>query len=482
MDLLQVRDGKIVDASGKPFWLRGTCIGGWMNLEDFINGYPGTESGIRKQIAEVLGEKVGRYFFERMLDNFFNEDDIKFIADTGATCIRIALNYRHFEDDNNPFEYKESGFERLESVVKLCEKYGIYVILEMHAVPGWQNCHWHGDNERGVSLFWTHKHFQDRLSALWKELARRYKDRKVIAAYELMNEPCSNTPNGDHPFDFFENFSADWDIINRVYRRLVEDIRSVDSDHIIFLEGDNYGRSFDGFDAPFAPNLAYTGHSYAMSGFGPNPYPGHFGRAGAETYWDKNRHRLEFINHQGTIFAQKHNVPYWVGEFGSQYHGPKEQVPYRIASMNDQLATYNEGGAHWTTWTYKDAGIMGWVTLNPESELMQIIKPVQKMKKTLGAENFVALFEPCPGREKAAELADLIMDVSQSPYNRRSNQLCFNYAALTGYAASMLQTVYATRFQNMTESDVDRIMEAYHIDNCLVNKPLLDVLKKRLND
>ncbi len=482
MDLLQVKNGKIVDASSKPVYLRGTCVGGFMNMEDFIDGYPGTESSIRKHIRQTLGEKTGRYFFERLLDNFFGEEDIRFIAGLGANCVRLPLNYRHFEDDMAPFVYKEEGFRRLEETVKLCEKHGLYVIFDMHAVQGWQNSHWHSDNERGASLFWTHKLFQDRLAGLWREIASRYTGRAAVAGYELMNEPASNTPCGDHAFDFFENFRSDWPAMNSVYRRLVNDIREVDPKHIIFMEGDRYGHYFDGMDAPFADNLVYSSHNYTAPGFGPGKYPGHFGRSGAEIYWDKNKHYRDFVNDQGTVFTREHNVPLWVGEFGSQYHGPAEELPYRLQNMDDQLSIYNEYGAHWTTWTYKDAGVMGWVTLDPESELMQIIKPVQEMKRVLGAENFVAHFAPCPGREKTAELADMIMDVSQAPYSKRSNALGLNYAALTGYAAAMLQPVYAMRFKGMGENDIDRIMQAYHFNNCVVNKPYAEILKARLQE
>lgn len=482
MDLLQVRDGKIVDAAGNAVRLRGTCVGGWMNMEDFIDAYPGTESNIRKRIAETLGASRGEYFFNRLLDNFFNEEDIKFIAGTGANCIRLALNYRRFEDDSEPFVYKEAGFERLEAVVRHCEKYGIYIILDMHSVQGWQNSHWHCDNERGASLFWTHRQFQDRLTALWEELAHRYKGRSVIAGYELMNEPCSNTPNGDHAFDFFENYRSDWNTINGIYRRLVDAIRAIDNDHIIFIEGDRYGRLFKGLDAPFVPNLVYSSHFYTLPGFGPGAYPGHYGEGGGAAYWDINRHAREFYNDEGTVFTTEHNVPLWVGEFGSQYHGAAEQIPDRLRSMDDQLSVYNRSNTHWTTWTYKDAGVMGWVTLDPESEYMQIVKPIQEMKRTLGAENFVALYAPCPGREKSKELADMILDTTGDNYNRRSNAFCLNYAALTGFAASMLQPAYAKRFKGMSDSDIDRVMEAFHIRNCKVNKGYLEILKKRLTE
>lgn len=42
MELLQVKGNKIVDNAGKAIRLRGTCVGGWMNTEDFINAYPRT--------------------------------------------------------------------------------------------------------------------------------------------------------------------------------------------------------------------------------------------------------------------------------------------------------------------------------------------------------------------------------------------------------------------------------------------------------
>jgi hypothetical protein len=38
MDILRVSGSYIVDAKGNRVRLRGTCPGGWMNMEDFING------------------------------------------------------------------------------------------------------------------------------------------------------------------------------------------------------------------------------------------------------------------------------------------------------------------------------------------------------------------------------------------------------------------------------------------------------------
>ncbi|MDD3997627.1 MAG: cellulase family glycosylhydrolase [Sphaerochaetaceae bacterium] len=480
MEQLKVIGNLVCTPTGKQMFLRGTCIGGWMNMEDFINGYSGTESGIRKHVAKVLGASKSEYFFQKLLDNFCTEDDIIFIKSLGATCIRVPLNYRHFEDDDRPFEYKESGFSRLDILLHICEKHELYVILDMHAVQGWQNCHWHSDNERGVSMFWTHPHFQERLARLWVEIALRYRDRSVIAGYELMNEPASGTPNGDHPFDFFDQYHSNWPLVNQVYRYLVDMIRSVDNKHIIFLEGDRYGRYFSGMEAPFDDNVIYSNHHYVPPGFGPGKYPGWYGADHEQSYWDRNRYIGEITSSEGFAYAGKYSVPLLVGEFGAQYHGPEEQIADRLRSMNDQLSVYSELGLHWTTWTYKDTGIMGWVTLDNDSEYMKLITPIQAMKKVLGSENFTALYAECPGRDLAKHLSDLIADVSGEQYNKRSNAFCFNYAALTGYAAAVLQPAYARCFTGLSEDDIDRIMEAFHFKNCKINSKYVELLKTYL--
>lgn len=487
MNILQTRGKEIIDSKGNKIQLRGTCVGGWMNLENFIDGYPGTEHGIRAAVAKVLGEGKAEFMFDRMLDYFFNEGDIKFIKECGATVVRLPLNYRHFEDDKEPFKYKEEGFMRLEQVVAWCEENGLYVILDLHALPGWQNPHWHSDNDRGTSIFWSDGCYQDRTAALWKELARRYKGRGVIAGYNIMNEPCTNNPDGDYPFNTNEKYSSDWETMNRVYIRLVKEIRDVDPEHIIFLEGDNYSRLFNGLEAPFARNLVYSSHNYILAGFGPGAYPGKFGSYKADLldddgYWDRDRQVKEFKAHQGTQYTEKYDVPLWVGEFGAQYNGPSKEVPDRLRAMDDEISVFEEFGAHWTTWTYKDVGVMGWVTLDPKSAYMKLIAPVQEKKKQLGAENFTGRFVVSPAKKEVSKLASLMEEmVDDSNLDHNSNITCLQLTTLAGYAAGLLQPVYANLFEGMSEEEIDRVMQSFDIRNCKINEGLIKVLKKYMN-
>ena len=133
-------------------------------------------------------------------------------------------------------------------------------MLDFHALPGSQNQHWHSDNETHKAGFWMYRHFQDRVVHLWETLAARYRGNATVAGYNIMNEPADPEGATIKPF----------------YDRVVEAVRHVDPDHIIFLDGNRYSTDFSAFEnAPVYPNTVYTAHDYALPGFvDGGPYPG----------------------------------------------------------------------------------------------------------------------------------------------------------------------------------------------------------------
>ena len=444
-----------------------------MNSEDFINGYPGAEHGLRGALTDMLGAGKAAFFFERLLDHFFTEDDVAFMKAQGATVVRLPLNYRHFEADAAPFQYLEAGFARLDRAIDWCAKHNLYAILDLHAVQGWQNTDWPSDNANRHALFWQHPHFQDRWIALWEEFARRYKGNAIVAGYNVMNEPASGINDGrlreDHP--------SDWPTVNRLYRRVVDAIRAIDPDHIIYLEGDYYSRRFEGLDAPFAPNLVYSSHNYTNAGFGPGPYPG----VVLGKYRDRSTQIEDFEEHEGTIFFKKYNVPLWVGEFGSIYNGPPEENPDRMRAMADQIDLFNASGVHWTTWVYKDVGVMGWVHLDPESEYMQRLKPVHEAKRQLAVDFWMKWLPQTPAKDLVAQLARLAENAIDDPsIDPAAAEKYLGQAALAGHLAALMQPAYARRFEGLTATEIDRVLASFAFRACLPREELLAVLRPRL--
>lgn len=117
-----------------------------------MNGFAGQENQARAAMKAALGDAKYEYYFDKFLEYYFTEADAEFLASMGFNCIRIAINYRHFEDDLNPRVLKKSGFKHLDRVVDLCAAHGIYTVIDLHALPGGQNMDWHSDNNTNQAL------------------------------------------------------------------------------------------------------------------------------------------------------------------------------------------------------------------------------------------------------------------------------------------------------------------------------------------
>ena len=120
MNWLRASDDAIVDSAGQRILLRGVGIGGWLNMENFITGFPGTESSHRQAMRRALGERRAALFFDSLLRHFFGAEDARFIASLGMNCVRIPVNYRHWEDDARPGQIDPSGFAHLDRAIDAC--------------------------------------------------------------------------------------------------------------------------------------------------------------------------------------------------------------------------------------------------------------------------------------------------------------------------------------------------------------------------
>ena len=217
---LKVSGDHIVNQKGETISLRGFGLGGMLHMENFIDGYPANEEAMREGLEKVMGEKQYNLYFDNFLKNYFTEQDAIYIQSLGLNLVRIPINYHLFEDDMNPRVIKLSAFAYLDSVIARCARHHVYTIIDLHALPGSQNQHWHSDNPTHVASFWIQKDFQDRALHLWQVIANRYRNQPWVAGYDLINEPAD--PSGEKLFAY--------------YKRLRDAIRKVDADHILFLE------------------------------------------------------------------------------------------------------------------------------------------------------------------------------------------------------------------------------------------------------
>ncbi len=364
--LLRVEGTKIVDGDGNNVILRGVALGGWMNMENFISGYSANETFMKTLVLKAIGQEKFDLFFEAFLNAFFDDADAQYLASIGMNCVRIPVNYRHFEDDAKPFIFKEEGFRHLDRVIDLLAKHGIYSVIDLHSLPGSQNHHWHSDNRTNVAAFWDHPHFQDRVVEIWKKFAAHYKGNPWVGGYNPMNEPADESRK----------------VVGPLYSRLVHEIRAIDPDHILFLDGNTYSTEMDIFDEVFE-NTVYAAHDYAAPGLGGGgDYPGFTG----DKYFDKNTIREQYLKR--TEYCRKTNTPRWVGEFGPIYSGNEQKDVMLRQLLEDQMDIFREDGAGWTIWMYKDIGRQGVVSVKKDTPYRKKFDAFVAKKFRLGADHW----------------------------------------------------------------------------------------------
>ncbi|KAG6833172.1 Endo-1,4-beta-xylanase 5 [Tephrocybe sp. NHM501043] len=467
MSLLKVSGTKIVDEQGNEVVLRGAGLGGWMNMENFISGYPGCEHQIREALAEAIGNEKSEFFFDKFLEYFFTDADALFFKSLGLNCIRLPFNYRHFEDDMNPRVLKESGFKHLDRVINICAAHGIYTILDLHTAPGGQNTDWHADHGSHIANFWNHKDFLDRSVWLWEQLAAHYKGNKWIAGYNPLNEPTD--PKHTRVVAFYD----------RVHKA----IRAIDPDHAIFFDGNTFASDFSHFgDAHKAwENTAYSIHDYSSYGF----------PAASETYTstDEQRRRLRRSYEKKREWMDERKLCVWNGEWGpvyarKQYEGEATESinESRYKVLQDQLAIYNEDRLSWSIWTYKDIGFQGMVYVSTETPYMTLFKDFLAKKHRLaidawGADDVAVkhVYQPLVDHV-LQEIPEQYQNIYPHPVWKLDNRV--TRLSRNILISEFMIKEWADHFKGKSLEEIDAIAASFKFDACLKR----DGLNKIMSD
>ncbi|MBG0818218.1 glycoside hydrolase family 5 protein [Planomonospora sp. ID82291] len=454
---LRVSGSQLVDSAGAPVRLRGVGLGGWLNMENFITGYPANESGMREAVGRAVGEDRAELFFDRLLTSFFGPEDADLLAAAGMNCVRIPFNYRHLESDDRPFEIDEHGFRHLDRVIGLLAERGIYSVLDLHAVPGSQNQHWHSDNPTHVAAFWRHRHFQDRVVHLWEAIADRYRDQPYVAGYNPVNEP--GDPGGR--------------VVGPFYDRLVKALRAVDPGHVLFLDGNTYSTDFSVFREVYE-NTVFVCHDYALAGFAHGgPYPGH-----TQGEWVDRDHLVRTFERR-TAFQRETGTPIWVGEFGPVYTGDPEIDAQRYRILADQLEIFDEHQAGWALWTYKDVGLQGLVSADPAGPYLRRFGDFIAKKTRLGADRWGSTME-----EAADVLAPLhrLMETEfpgWDPYPWGARYQTDDLIRHILIAQALLPE-YAALFQGLSDDELVALADSFALRACVRREPLIELLTANL--
>ena len=227
-----------------------------------------THTQFFNELSNALGgpDKAAEFEYQWRL-NYVDEQAISDLKDLGFNSVRLPFNFKLFYSNG---QIVNDGFEFFDRVINWCRVYGMYVLLDMHGAPGYQNPGDHCDNvdsnanqPRGTVKFWDGTTNIQLAANIWRHIAAYYKDEPVVWGYDLINEPV---PQDGREYELLPSFVT-----------MRNAIREVDNNHIIVAEGSWWGsdltkidwldstvQSKSGITSKWDDNLVYQIHHYGQ--------------------------------------------------------------------------------------------------------------------------------------------------------------------------------------------------------------------------
>jgi endoglucanase len=319
LPFLHAQGTQIVDPVGHPVILRGINLGGWLVEEPWMEPFVTTPpSGsdlqtVRDHVSlwKVVGKRFGTAGMlkarTQFRDAWLNESDFDRIHAAGLNCVRLPfLASLAGEPD---------GMAWLDKAIAWAGARGIYVVLDLHGVPGGQSDQDH-TGQAGVNAFFKTPADITATEALWTRIAKRYAGNPVVAGYDIVNEP-TGTPNSD--------------TLYVVEDHLYQAVRAGDPKHLVFIEDGYTGVPWMPYPVPIGwTNVVYSWHSYQFDAKSP------------QDHLDTIQKDLAQI----AKMQKTRQVPFYIGEFGLEPNATAQTVGTVINDFDAQ-------GVSWSLWTYK---------------------------------------------------------------------------------------------------------------------------------
>ena len=304
---------KIINSSSEEVLLKGVGLGGWMLQEGYMmnsSGAADAQYEFIEKLTNLIGADETAEFYTNWRKNFVTKQDVDTIAKLGYNSIRLPMHYNLFtlpieaESVAGENTWLTTGFEMVDELLNWCETNEIYLILDLHAAPGGQGKDVAiSDYDVSKPSLWESELNKSKTVALWGKLAERYKDKEWIGGYDLLNEV---------------NWSLGTNVLRDLYVRITNEIRAVDSNHILFIEGNGFANDFSGLTPPWDSNMVYSPHKY----------------------WTYN----DTASMQWVLdIREQHNVPLWLGESGENSN----------AWFTEAINLFEDNNIGWAWWPWK---------------------------------------------------------------------------------------------------------------------------------
>lgn len=372
---LRASGKKIINSDNQTIILKGVNLGQWLLMEGFMSGSNGnmTQSAMKRKLFSSGKTRAEiETYFDQYHANFITKADIDFLGEKGFNCVRLPLHYELFLTDaqresrldviyangtaketayntyktnlqswadNNTLATSSDidGFKIIDDLVGWCKANNIYIVLDMHAVPGTV-----GDNVPitdemmedfsfgGRDYFYDSKN-REALHTIWDKISERYANEPTICMYDLINEPHNRPGN-----TLFDLSSSEMTTLKNSYNTMIDAIRGNNDNTLILLQGGDFGNDYLSSGVSIYPsdlidddNIVYNFHRYRADN--------------SKTAINNDTDNLSLLGTAST-FSNTHNVPLFCGETG---------LDTDYSRLSENLDHIEELGFGWTIWSLK---------------------------------------------------------------------------------------------------------------------------------
>lgn len=181
------------------FKARGVNLGNWLLLEEWMDPvYYRNYSSTGKDewtFCETLGAEKCEEVLSDHWTSWVTESDISGLAALNYNLLRIPIGFWALITTTGDEPYvKSTQMDQVERVMQYASDLGMYVVLDIHGLPGSQNGKEHSGHAGSIGWF-TETNNARSLHAVTEAMnfITQSSNKAVIAAIEIMNEPNITT-------------------------------------------------------------------------------------------------------------------------------------------------------------------------------------------------------------------------------------------------------------------------------------------------
>jgi endoglucanase len=281
------------------------------------------------------------------------DSDIDRVAAAGFDTIRLPVRFSNHADMAPPYRLDPVFLARIDHIVDRALADHLNIILDQHNYSQLT-----GDPLDAHEAAVDPALVEDRMIALWSQIAGHFHGRPKSVLFELMNEP-------------HKDMTAErW---NRLMPRILKAVRAKEPDRAVIVGPTDWNNAKDlaKLDLPEDPALIVTIHNYEPFDFTHQgaKWVEHTPPLGKTCCDEKQIARLTAPLDIAVAWGKEHHVPIYLGEFGA-YN--RADLDSRVNFTRAMRQAAEDRGLSWAYWEYN----AGFGLYNPKAG--QWVEPLKE--------------------------------------------------------------------------------------------------------